>query len=122
MDFTPDYSVQLYNTQLTIFFAFPYTLSSPTFARSTYKCFVTSTCMAIAEIPPPSNKEHCLYLIESSNIKDSPCVNLFPSWTAFYAHFNTKNFLLRSARAYLLKSIQHNCEISVFIYFVLLRI
>ena len=55
------------------FSAFSYTLSTPTFARSTYKCFAISTCMAIAEGPPPSHKEHCLYFIESSGIQDTPC-------------------------------------------------
>lgn len=43
------------------FFTFSYTLSTPTFARSTYKCFTTSTCMKVAEDPPPSHKEHCPY-------------------------------------------------------------
>ena len=61
------------------FSAFSYTLSTPTFARSTYKCFAISTCMAIAEGPPPSHKEHCLYFIESSGIQDTPCDKLLLS-------------------------------------------
>ena len=72
--------VQLYDTQLTnFFFAFSYTLSTPTFARSTYKCFAISTCMAIAEGPPPSHKEHCLYFIESSGIQDALWAKLLMS-------------------------------------------
>ena len=72
--------VQLCDTQLTFFsLAFSYTLSTPAFARSTYKCFATSTCMTVAEGPPPSHKEHCLYFIESSGIQDTLWAKLLMS-------------------------------------------
>ena len=48
------------------------------FDQSTYKCFATSTCIAIAEGLPPSPKEHCLdFYQKSSSIQDTLCDKLF---------------------------------------------
>lgn len=41
--------------------------------------------MAIAEGPPPSHKEHCLYFVESSGIQDTLCAKLLLSiWTTSF--------------------------------------
>ena len=50
----------LRHTTDSSFTIFSYTLNTMAFDHSTYKCFAISTCMAIAEGLPPSQKEHCL--------------------------------------------------------------
>ena len=43
----------------SLYTAFSYLLSTTAFDCSTNKCFTISTCIAIVEGLPPSQKEHC---------------------------------------------------------------
>ena len=69
------------------FTIFSYTLNTMAFDHSTYKCFAISTCMAIAEGLPPSQKEHCLnFYLKVVAFRTHYVINYYcPRWTASYS-------------------------------------
>lgn len=77
----------LRHTTDSSFTIFSYTLNTMAFDHSTYKCFAISTCMAIAEGLPPSQKEHCLdFYLKVVAFRTHYVINYYcPRWTASYS-------------------------------------